>query len=266
LRLQHTVLPLQHLKTKVIPAAMRAHVEELPLVRRSILETVSEFAAGLPPGTRVLDAGAGDAPYADLFSRCDYVTADWPNSVHAGGRRANIVASLESLPVAAESFDAVLCTEVIEHVARPDAVLAELQRVLAPGGRICLTVPFVWPLHEEPFDFYRYTSHSLEHILKQAGFVDVLVDTRSGYLSTLGQVAAMTGWLRARPTPGIRAIQLRVCLRFARVCARPLAWLAKRNPSLDHDLVGVPFPLGYRVFASKAEPSDERRRVATADP
>lgn len=227
------------------------HLEELPLVRRSIFDTVSRFAAGLPADTRVLDAGAGDAPYAELFAHCDYVTADWPNSVHAGGRQADIVASLDSLPLEAESFDAVVCTEVLEHVARPEAVLSELHRVLAPQGRICLTAPFVWPLHEEPYDFYRYTNHSLEEMLERTGFVDAVVEPRSGYLSTLGQVAAMTSWLRPRQTAGIRAVQLRVCLRFARACALPLAWLAKRNPSLDDDLVGVAFPLGYRVLATK---------------
>lgn len=238
-------------------ATVRAHVEELPLVRRSIFETVSRFAASLAPHTRILDAGAGNAPYAELFAHCDYVTADWPNSVHAGGRRADIVASLDSLPVDAESFEAVLCTEVIEHVARPDVVLFELQRVLAPNGRICLTAPFVWPLHEEPYDFYRYTSHSLEQMFEQAGFVDTLVEPRGGYLSTLGQIAAMTEWLHARPTAGIRAMQLRVCLRLARACALRLFWLANRHPSLDEDLVGVPLPLGYGVFASKpGSPTD----------
>jgi ubiquinone/menaquinone biosynthesis C-methylase UbiE len=92
-----------------------AHVEEMPLVRRPILQAVSAFAAQLPPGSRVLDAGSGNAPYAELFGHCEYVTADWPQSVHEGARQANIVASLEALPVPDEAFQAVLCTEVLEH-------------------------------------------------------------------------------------------------------------------------------------------------------
>src|SRR5262249_29482934 len=128
----------------------------MPLVRRPILSTVSSFAAALPRGTRVLDAGAGDAPYAELFAHCEYITADWPQSVHEGGRQADILGSLEALPVPDAGFGAVVCTEVLEHIAEPEAVLVELLRVLEPGGRLCLTVPFAWPLHEEPFDFYRY--------------------------------------------------------------------------------------------------------------
>jgi SAM-dependent methyltransferase len=237
-------------------SALLSHVEELPLVRRSILETVRNYAAGIPRGARVLDAGAGDAPYAELFGHCEYVTADWPNSMHSGGRRADIVASLENLPVADESFGAVLCTEVLEHIARPDSVLAELHRVLAPGGRLCLTVPFVWPLHEEPFDFYRYTADALAGLLAAAGFVDVLVKPRTGYLTTLGQVAALAGALHPRQATGFRALQLRVYRHVLRAYARPFIWLATRTPGLDDELTGVPLPLGYAALATNLDPRE----------
>lgn len=226
-------------------------------MRRSILQAVRAFAAELPRDTRVLDAGAGEAPYAELFAHCEYVTADWPNSVHAGAQRAHISASLERLPVPAESFGAVLCTEVLEHIARPEAVLAELNRVLAPGSRICLTVPFVWPLHEEPFDFYRYSPHALAGMLQAAGFTEVSVAPRTGFMTTLAQLAEMTHWLYPGEVSGIRALQVRVCLRLMRACGRPFVWLAKRNPSLDRELVGVPLPLGYVALASK--PAGEER-------
>jgi SAM-dependent methyltransferase len=232
--------------------SLRGHLGEHPLVRRSIFAAVRDFAARLPTGTRVLDAGAGEAPYAELFSHCDYVTADWPNSVHGGARRSDISASLEDLPVADASFDAVLCTEVLEHVARPSAVLGELGRVLAPAGQICVTVPFVWPLHEEPFDFYRFSPHALGELLNEAGFNDVHVEQRTGYVTTLAQVAAMSNWLYPRRASGVRGLQLRVCLRLVRQCARPLVWLAMRAPSIDDEMEGVPLPLGYVARASKA--------------
>lgn len=230
---------------------LTAHVEELPLVRRSIFHAVRDFAGRLPPKTRVLDAGAGEAPYAELFAHCEYVTADWPNSVHGGAGSADIIASLESLPVADDTFGAVLCTEVLEHVPQPEAVLAELHRVLAPKGQLCLTVPFVWPVHEEPFDFYRYSPYALRSIFETAGFCEVLVKPRTGYLSTLGQVAAMALWLHPRPARGLRALQLRACTRLLQACTKPVMWLASRNPSLDNELIGVSLPLGYLVTASK---------------
>ena len=106
--------------------------------------------------------------------------ADWGNSPHAQASESDIVASLDALPVNPASFDAVLCTEVLEHLRHPDAVLAELARVLVPGGRLCLTVPFVWPLHEEPFDFFRYTPFALSEMLQEHGFPHAAVGAHDG--------------------------------------------------------------------------------------
>src|SRR3954465_2609842 len=117
-------------------ADLDAFVSE-SLDRPGIIEFLREAAAEMDPGARVLDAGSGGAPYAQLFAHCDYVTADWPYSMHAGAEQADVVASLDDLPLADASFDGVVSTQVLEHVDRPEAVLAELRRVLAPGGAPC---------------------------------------------------------------------------------------------------------------------------------
>jgi SAM-dependent methyltransferase len=167
---------------------LRAFTEEFSLERRSILEFVATYADDLGPGAHVLDAGAGDAPYRELFAHCDYVTTDWSKSVHSGAKDADISASLDRLPIADASFDAVLCTQVLEHVDDPLATLIELYRVLRPEGRLGLTVPLVWPLHEEPFDFFRYTRYGLESLMTRAGFTDVVVAPRNGYFATIAQL------------------------------------------------------------------------------
>jgi SAM-dependent methyltransferase len=237
-----------------------AHVGEMPLVRRPILSTVSSFAAELPAGTRVLDAGAGDAPYAELFAHCQYLTADWPQSVHAGGRQADILASLEALPVPDAGFGAVVCTEVLEHIAEPGDVLAELARVLAPGGRLCLTVPFAWPLHEEPFDFYRYTPYALEHLLGKTGFDEVSIEANTGFLVTLAQMSEMTRWLfsvsgRPRDSQTVPGPLRRLEIVVLRACAEAIRWLVRRDPWLDRAASGVSFPTGYHVLARKPQNS-----------
>lgn len=170
------------------PPALRQFIAESPIQRAPIAETVAAAASALPPGTRVLDAGAGEAPYRPLFAHCNYVTQDWPGTVHEGARGADIVADLHDLPVADGSFDAVVCTEVLEHVAEPARVLDELARVLRPGGSLVLTVPFVGGLHEEPHDHYRYTSHGLRGLLERAGFTDIEVEPLTGYFETLSHV------------------------------------------------------------------------------
>jgi SAM-dependent methyltransferase len=172
---------------------LRAFVEDAPLEREHVLRFVQEAARNTPSGARVLDAGAGEAPYRELFAHCDYSTSDWEGSVHAGGRRADIVASLESLPVEDGRFHAVINTQVLEHVPDPSAVLSELARVLAPGGRLWLTVPFVGELHEEPYDFYRYTRYGLRELCERAGFEEVRVEPLTGYFTTVAQVMRNCG-------------------------------------------------------------------------
>jgi SAM-dependent methyltransferase len=204
-----------------------------------------EAAAATPSGSRVLDAGAGDAPYRELFVHCDYVTADWPNSVHAGGRTADILASLEDLPVEDASFDAVLNTQVIEHVAHPAAVACELYRVLRAGGTLWLTAPLVWPLHEEPYDFFRYTEHGLRQLLQDAGFVDVDVRPRNGCLATLGQLAALCGhMLVAAEDDGRREERLRVIEDLQR--------LSEQLTRLDVLDTRRMLPLGYSARGRRA--------------
>jgi SAM-dependent methyltransferase len=232
--------------TAELSPALRAFVAEAPLERRAILEFVRSAAAELPAGARILDAGAGEAPYRELFAHADYVTCDWENSPHPGARRADIVAPLDSLPVKDASFEGVLTTQVLEHVSRPADVLAELHRVLVPGGRIWLTVPFVGELHEEPHDFYRYTPYSLRSLLEAAGFTDVRVDPLGGYFSALAQLARNCGLaigVADHPTAARRAVAAagRVVARLLpkldrldRRRALPVGWLcAATRPARD---------------------------------
>ena len=222
---------------------LRAFTEEFSLERGSILEFVAAYADELEPGARVLDAGAGDAPYRELFAHCDYVTTDWSKSVHAGAKSADIVASLDRLPIVDASFDAVLCTQVLEHVDDPLATLIELYRVLRPEGRLGLTVPLVWPLHEEPFDFFRYTPYSLESLMTRAGFTDLEVSPRNGYFATIAQLLRLApdavGWPRDRGA------------RSRTRLLEDLSRLAGQLEALDEMDERRILPLGYQATARR---------------
>ena len=171
-----------------LPDATERFVSDAPLHRGAIVDRVYGAAARLDPGSRVLDAGAGDAPYRPLFAHCEYRTQDWPSSVHDGARSADVVADLRDLPLDDASFDFVLCTEVLEHVSDPLRALQEIRRVLRPGGSVLITVPFVIELHEEPHDFFRYTPHALRHLLVEAGFDQIVVEPLTGWAGTLSHV------------------------------------------------------------------------------
>ena len=86
------------------------------------------------------------------------------------------------------SFDVVLCTEVLEHVPEPIAVVHELGRILKPGGKLILTAPLGSGLHQEPYHFYGgYTPHWYQKFLTESGFEDITIVPNAGTLRHIGQ-------------------------------------------------------------------------------
>jgi SAM-dependent methyltransferase len=232
----------------VLPEPVRAFVAVSPIQRAPIAAAVAAEAAAIAPGSRVLDAGAGEAPYRLLFGHCAYVTQDWPGSVHETGRGSDILADLHDLPVEDASFDAVVCTEVLEHVAEPASVLAELSRVLRPGGRLLLTVPFVIELHEEPHDHYRYTSHGLRGLLERAGFTEIDVRPSTGWFATVAQTLRHSG--NSMLVPDVRGKLVTRALTFGLLGVGSL--LGRLAPALDRRLdARRAMPLGWIARARR---------------
>jgi SAM-dependent methyltransferase len=229
--------------TRGISEELREFTAAMPYERRPILDFVMEIASEVEPGTTVLDLGAGDAPYRELFARTNYVTSDWEKSPHAGAIRADVVADASSLPIESSSVGLVLCTQVLEHVANPGAVLGECLRVLVPNGRLALTVPLVWELHELPHDYYRYTSVGIEYLLAQAGFVNIDVRARNDCFSTLAQLMLNVGPTMGRAPDGLDERRERV-----QRIMRELAAQIVRFAPLD---VNRTLPLGYAVRARR---------------
>lgn len=226
---------------------LSAFVAASPIVRRAIREFVLVFARGLQPGTRVLDIGAGEAPYRRFFGHCHYETHDWPESVHPTAQSATYLSDLaEGLPLESGSVDAVLCTEVLEHLERPLPALEEIRRVLRSGGLVAITVPFVAPLHEEPHDYQRLTSHGLQAFLRSAGFRDVKIEPMGGWFTMLANIFREQG--QSTQVQGSRAtpVQRGVSALFrvmSRLLARTAPWLDR---VLDHR---VALPLGWTARA-----------------
>ncbi len=134
-------------------------------------EALAGFAASLAPNSRVLDAGAGECRYAGLFAAHRYLALD--NAVGDAAwnySRLDLRGDLESLPLAAATFDAALSVVVLEHTREPMKVLREIARVLRPGGRLFLVVPQEWEVHQAPHDYFRYTRYGLDHLLAGSGF------------------------------------------------------------------------------------------------
>ena len=132
---------------------------------------VESFAASLPAGARVLDAGAGEARHAACFPRQRYVAVDLAvGDASWNYRNLDAIASLAALPFASASFDAALNIVTLEPLPEPAAALAELARVLRPGAPLLVVAPHQWEVHQAPHDYYRYTRFGLRYLLEQAGF------------------------------------------------------------------------------------------------
>jgi SAM-dependent methyltransferase len=121
-------------------------------------------------GGRLLDVGCGLRPYEKYFPKQIYVGLDAGRSGRsATEKRADVYYDGARFPFDDSTFDVVLFTEVLEHCREPDAVFGGIVRVLAPGGIVLLTVPFIWGEHETPFDFQRYTLYGVEEIFTRHG-------------------------------------------------------------------------------------------------
>ena len=155
-------------------------------VRSAVNAFVRRIAARVPEGASILDAGAGEGIYRPLFSGRRYIAVDRGVGDAAWDyARLEAVSDLERLPFSGGSFVWVLCTETLEHIRRPLAVLTELRRVLKPGGSLALSVPFLQALHQEPHDYFRYTPHGLRALLTDAGYGDIEIEAVGGYFALL---------------------------------------------------------------------------------
>jgi len=132
---------------------------------------------------RVVDLGCGNAPYKDIIIEKggEYIGVD-----HEGTRydrqKATVFADLsKTLPFKAEHADIVICFNVLDDLPEPGLFLSECYRILRDGGMFHLMVPFAWPIHEEPHDYYRFTRYGLEYLLKKSGFVDISVEEETGF-------------------------------------------------------------------------------------
>jgi SAM-dependent methyltransferase len=131
----------------------------------------------------VVDLGCGNAPYKeDILKIADkYVGVDWSNTFF-DIQNVDLFADFSGpLPLLNESVDTVTAFQVMEHLKEPGLFLSECNRILHAGGHLILTVPFMWHVHDEPYDYFRYTRYGLEYLLRKSDFSDIEITEGTGF-------------------------------------------------------------------------------------
>lgn len=223
---------------RFIAAAPKAREPHLPFLRRA--------AGDLRPNDSILDVGSGVAPYRELFRHARYVTCDWENSIYNPETAPDIKAPADHIPVGDASFDAILCTQVLEHVPQPWAVLDEFHRVIRPGGKVWITSPLVWYLHEQPYDYYRYTAHGLRFLLERAGFVAIEITPLTDAFTTLAQLVGDIEHLMGEAADGFQEQRGLVASML-----QPIAQLLGSLSDFDTQWI---LPLDYCAVATRGGP------------
>lgn len=165
---------VQHLRSFInrnqfTPSFAGVFVNPFWLCRRELYQVLREVAPGLEGA--VLDFGCGTGPYKELLVNMrSYTGLEYDTPENRAGKSADIFYDGVTIPCEGASFDGLLATQSLEHIPNPERIAAEWARVLRPGGKILLTVPFMWPEHEMPYDFRRYTSSGLKNLLEEHGF------------------------------------------------------------------------------------------------
>lgn len=151
---------------------------------RYLKQSASKYFSGY-----LIDIGCGTKPYKDLLAPyvTEHVGIDHQDTLHDKSNIDRFGTAYE-LPAQDEEFDYALCTAVLEHLEEPEQALRECHRVLKRGGVAIYSVPFIWHLHEEPRDFYRFSKYGLKYLFEKAGFEIVEIKALSGFWVTFGQL------------------------------------------------------------------------------
>jgi ubiquinone/menaquinone biosynthesis C-methylase UbiE len=163
------------------------------------MDWIERALADIPAGSRILDAGAGEQQFRKFCTHLHYVSQDFAKYDGAGDgaglqtqtwdqTRLDLVSDITSIPAPDGSFEAILCTEVFEHIPNPLAALREFSRLLCHKGRLILTVPFCSITHFAPYHFATGLSrYWFQHHLPEAGFAIRSIDHNGNYFEYIAQ-------------------------------------------------------------------------------
>lgn len=169
------------------------------IIRKHLLYHISKNAPSLQG--KMMDFGCGTKPYKPLFTNVsEYIGVDYNGEGHSHkDENIDVMYDGKKIPFPDNTFDSILSSEVFEHIFNLEEILDELNRVLKPGGRILITVPFAWHEHEMPNDFGRYTSIGFQSLLERHNFKIISLEKTSSFVETLFQLWGLYWYMHILP-------------------------------------------------------------------
>ena len=215
-------------------------------------EWAKKIASQIPKGSKVLDIGAGSCRYKELFQHCKYFTQDFCQA--EGGTDGNFkygridyVSDITEIPVTDESFDIILCTEVLEHVPEPIKAIKEFSRILRKGGRLYLTAPLGCGLHMMPYHYYGgFTPSFYKKYFEKYGIKLISIEPNGGLLKHFLQESNRVGGQVLKYKRYTRFNIRRIIIKYLFQVLIPIYLY-----DMDNELFIEDFTVGYHVIGEK---------------
>lgn len=169
------------------------------LNEKTRVDWIAKTLKKIPKGSRILDAGAGELQFKKFCSHLKYVSQDFAQYTGEGDKKGlqtktwdnskiDIISDIASIPVQDKSFDAIMCTEVFEHIPDPALALQEFSRIIKKGGYLIITAPFCSLTHFSPYHYYTgFNKYFYQKHLNSLGFEIIKIQPNGNYFEYLGQ-------------------------------------------------------------------------------
>lgn len=201
-----------------------------------------------------LDIGcASRRPLRFLSPQVRYLGLDYlPTARDWYALRPDVYGDAQRLPLADGSVHQAFLLDVLEHLPEPDVALQEAYRVLEPSGRLIVQVPFLYPLHDQPLDFHRWTRHGLQRLAERHGFEVLELQALGSPVQCAGLLGSLawSHWalesLRRRALPTLVLLPLLPVVVLIGNLTGALGRLLQRSPE-----AGEFMPLGYHLVLQK---------------
>jgi SAM-dependent methyltransferase len=192
---------------------------------------------------RILDLGCGKVPLYEFYKNytSEVICADWEKSLHDNDFIDKITDLNQNLDFNNSEFDTILLSDVLEHILYPHNLMKEIYRILRPNGCLIINVPFFYCLHEEPFDYFRYTKFALAEMAKKSGLTILELKTYGGIFEILADLISKIVAI----IPLIGKIISNLIQKTAWI------FLKTRLGEKISKKTSVKFPLGYYMVAQK---------------